>query len=59
MFFVVFVKLEELYEYFVEVLLIYDWDWVFNGDIKKVIKWFNYFDEVGLLNDLVESEEEE
>lgn len=37
----------------------YDCDWVFNGDIKKVIKWFNYFDEVGMLSDLVESEEEE
>ncbi|WP_282775642.1 DUF5606 domain-containing protein [Phaeodactylibacter xiamenensis] len=52
-------KSEELHEYFAEVLPTYDRDRVFNGDIKKVIKWFNYLDEAGLLNDSAESEEEE
>ncbi|KGE87481.1 MAG: DUF5606 domain-containing protein [Phaeodactylibacter xiamenensis] len=52
-------KSEELHEYFDEVLPTYDRDRVFNGDIKKVIKWFNYLDEAGLLNDSAESEEEE
>ncbi len=44
-------KAEELQEYFVEVLPNYDRDRVFNGDIKKVIKWFNYLDEAQLLGE--------
>ncbi len=52
-------KSEELHEYFAEVLPTYDRDRVFNGDIKKVIKWFNYLDEAGMLNDSAESDEEE
>lgn len=52
-------KSEELHEYFAEVLPTYDRDRVFNGDIKKVIKWFNYLDEAGMLSDSAESEEEE
>lgn len=52
-------KSEELHEYFAEVLPTYDRDRVFNGDIKKVIKWFNYLDESGMLNDSAESDEEE
>jgi hypothetical protein len=52
-------KSEELHDYFAEVLPTYDRDRVFNGDIKKVIKWFNYLDEAGMLNDSAESDEEE
>ncbi|MCI4647186.1 DUF5606 domain-containing protein [Phaeodactylibacter sp.] len=52
-------KSEELHEYFAEVLPTYDRDRVFNGDIKKVIKWFNYLDEAGMLSDSAESDEEE
>ncbi len=54
-----FAKSEELHEYFAEVLPTYDRDRVFNGDIKKVIKWFNYLDEAGMLSDSAESDEEE
>jgi hypothetical protein len=52
-------KSEELHDYFAEVLPTYDRDRVFNGDIKKVIKWFNYLNEAGMLNDSAESDEEE
>lgn len=52
-------KSEELHEFFAEVLPTYDQDRVFNGDIKKVIKWFNYLDESGLLSDLADNDEEE
>lgn len=44
-------KAGELQEYFAEVLPNYDRDRVFNGDIKKVIKWFNYLDEAQLLSE--------
>ena len=47
---------EALYEYFADVLPNYDPDRVHPGDIKKVIKWFNYLETNGLLT---ESEEEE
>lgn len=52
-------KSEELHEYFAEVLPTYDRDRVFNGDIKKLIKWFSYLDEAGLLVDSAGSDEEE
>ncbi|MEQ8704808.1 MAG: DUF5606 domain-containing protein [Phaeodactylibacter sp.] len=52
-------KSEELHEYFAEVLPTYDRDRVFNGDIKKVIKWYNYLNEAGLLLESADSDEEE
>ncbi|MCB0566046.1 MAG: hypothetical protein KDD01_16875, partial [Phaeodactylibacter sp.] len=48
-------KPEELHEYFADILPNYDRDRVFTGDIKKVIKWFNYLNESGALS----TEEEE
>ena len=52
---------EDLQEYFADVLPNYDRDRVFNGDIKKLIKWFNYLQDSGLLSDTedVSAEEEE
>ena len=51
-----------LHEYFAEVLPTYDRDRVFTGDIKKIIKWFNYLNEQGILqteeDDQDHSEEE-
>ncbi|MBV6655675.1 MAG: DUF5606 domain-containing protein [Mameliella sp.] len=52
-------KSEDLHEYFAEVLPTYDRDRVFNGDIKKLIKWFNYLDEASLLVETAGSDEEE
>ncbi len=53
---------EILHEYFAEVLPTYDRDRVFTGDIKKIIKWFNYLNEQGILqteeDDQDHSEEE-
>jgi hypothetical protein len=46
---------EDLHDYFEDVLPNYDKDRVFTGDIKKVIKWFNYLKESNLLT----SQEEE
>ena len=46
---------EELHDYFADVLPNYDKDRVFTGDIKKVIKWFNYLKETDLLT--IEEEE--
>ncbi|MCO6477545.1 MAG: DUF5606 domain-containing protein [Phaeodactylibacter sp.] len=43
-------KPEELHEYFADILPNYDRDRVFTGDIKKVIKWFNYLNESGVLS---------
>jgi len=40
---------EQLQEYFADVLPNYDRDRVFTGDIKKIIKWFNFLNEQGLL----------
>ncbi len=45
---------EELLEYFADVLPNYDPDRVFPSDIKKVIKWFNFLTEQGLLDDAEE-----
>lgn len=53
---------DDLHEYFAEVLPTYDRDRVFTGDIKKIIKWFNYLNEQGILkteeDDQDHSEEE-
>lgn len=45
---------EELLEYFADVLPNFDPDRVFPSDIKKVIKWFNFLTEQGLLDDAEE-----
>jgi hypothetical protein len=52
---------EDLQEYFADVLPNYDRDRVFNGDIKKLIKWFNYLQDSDLLSEAeeVSAEEEE
>jgi len=53
---------DELQEYFMDVLPNFDRDRVHNGDIKKVIKWFNYLQETGHLTEEPEkgsAEEEE
>lgn len=50
---------EEIHAYFAKVLPKYDRDRVFTGDIKKVIKWFNYLNGQGLLSLESESNEEE
>lgn len=47
---------DELMEYFDKVLPDYDEDRVFPGDVKKVIKWYNFLNDRKLL---VPSEEEE
>jgi hypothetical protein len=41
---------EELFAYFAEVLPNYDRDRVFPGDVKKIIKWFNFLRERDLLS---------
>jgi len=46
---------EELHEYFTDVLPNYDKDQVRTGDIKKVIKWFEFLQE----NDLFSAGDEE
>ena len=40
---------EELHDYFSKVLPNYDRDRVFVGDIKKIIKWFNFLNESGAI----------
>ncbi len=47
----------ELRDYFVKVLPDYDPDRVHISDIKKVIKWYNFLEERGLM--VFESDEEE
>jgi len=47
---------QELHNYFREVLPEYDEDRVHISDIKKVIKWFNFLNEKGLM---VEDSEED
>jgi hypothetical protein len=49
---------DALYEYFADILPNYDRDQVHAGDIKKVIKWFVYLQEGGLLEDTPTEEEE-
>jgi len=52
---------DALHEYFADVLPNYDRDRVFTGDIKKLVKWFKYLQESGLLAEQEQdsSEEEE
>lgn len=52
---------EELHEYFADVLPNYDRDRVFTGDIKKLVKWYNYLNDSGLVdaNDDEAQDEEE
>lgn len=53
-------KTQELHSYFAEILPNYDRDRVFTGDIKKIIKWFNFLNEKSLLTpNSPENEEEE
>lgn len=53
-------KTMELHAYFAEILPNYDRDRVFTNDIKKVIKWFNFLNEKGLLSlDSPDEDEEE
>jgi len=52
-------KTDELYDYFEDVLPNFDKDRVFPGDIKKVIKWFNFLNNRGLLQQEQSSDEEE
>lgn len=47
---------EAYFEYFDQILPNYDEDRVFINDIKKIIKWFKFLNERGLL---VQSDEEE
>ncbi len=48
----------ELFEYFEDILPTYDKDQVFIGDVKKVIKWFNYLRDRAFFEDLSSDEEE-
>ncbi|MCB9309233.1 MAG: DUF5606 domain-containing protein [Lewinellaceae bacterium] len=49
----------ELKSYFEIIIPDYDRDRVFHSDMKKVIKWFNFLYERGLLTDEVESPKDE
>jgi folylpolyglutamate synthase/dihydropteroate synthase len=51
----------ELKKYFEIIMPEYDRDRVFHSDMKKVIKWFNFLNERGLLkaDDEIEKSEEE
>ena len=49
----------ELFEYFADVLPTYDKDRVHAGDIKKVIKWFSFLNEKGLITLETESDDTE
>lgn len=50
-------KPEELHNYFADILPNYDRDKVMTGDIKKLIKWFNFLNQRSMLT--ASSEEEE
>ncbi|MEL7020800.1 MAG: DUF5606 domain-containing protein [Bacteroidota bacterium] len=52
-------KPEDLREYFFDVLPTHDEDRVYTSDIKKVIKWFVFLNERGLLEDAPEATEAE
>ncbi len=41
---------EELEDYFMDILPDYDTEKVFTGDIKKLIKWFNFLKERNLIS---------
>ncbi len=47
---------EDFFEYFDNILPDYDEDRVFINDIKKIVKWFNFLNEKGVLN--ISDEEE-
>ena len=47
---------EEFFEYFDNILPNYDEDRVFINDIKKVVKWFNFLNDKGVLS--ISDEEE-
>jgi hypothetical protein len=49
----------ELFEYFADVLPTYDRDKVHAGDIKKVIKWFTFLNEKGLITLETDSDDTE
>ena len=51
-------KPEELHDYFADILPNYDRDKVMTGDIKKLIKWFNFLHERALLSEKSDEEEE-
>ncbi|MDP4712204.1 MAG: DUF5606 domain-containing protein [Saprospiraceae bacterium] len=48
---------EALHNYFADILPTYDRVKVHTGDIKKVIKWFNFLHQEGLLASSAEEEE--
>ncbi|MCB0629959.1 MAG: DUF5606 domain-containing protein [Lewinella sp.] len=50
---------DELQEYFTDILPNYDRDRVKLGDMKKVIKWFNFLNGKGLLEDDEDAPSEE
>ena len=52
-------KASDLFEYFEDILPTYDKDQVFIGDVKKVIKWFNFLNERKFFDDTEPSDEEE
>jgi hypothetical protein len=48
----------DLFEYFEDILPTYDKDQVFIGDVKKVIKWFNFLRDRKFFEDTEPSAEE-
>ncbi len=49
----------DLFDYFEDILPTYDKDQVFIGDVKKVIKWFNFLKTRNFFDDISPSDEEE
>ena len=49
----------ELFEYMEDVLPTYDKEQVFIGDVKKVIKWFNFLNERDFFTTMDDDDEEE
>jgi len=43
-------RIQEIEEYFEQIIPEYDEDKVYVSDMKKVIKWFNYLNERKLLS---------
>ena len=50
---------DQLHEYFSDVLPNYDKDKVMTGDIRKLIKWFNFLNDRGILVDTLSQNNEE
>ncbi len=48
---------QTMFDYFEKILPTYDRERVYVGDIKKVIKWFNFLNERNLLTTTVDEEE--